>query len=111
MAVYAIFIFFSATVPLLTVACALYAFIRHGVDALNLITVYRKEIDSQGHLISAVTNTVLILVVAYQVCMASFLAVKQCDSESLTIVALLVFSILYIVIGYEKVNDHGEFEN
>jgi len=46
MAIFAICIFFSATVPLLTVACALYAFVRHSVDALNLITVYRKEIDS-----------------------------------------------------------------
>jgi hypothetical protein len=76
-----------------------------------LITVYRKEIDSQGNLISAVTNTVLILVVFYQVCMAAFLAIKQCDSESITIVALLVCQIIYIVVGYEKVNDHGEFES
>ena len=46
MAIYAICIFFSATVPLLTGACVLYGFIRYGVDSLNLITVYRKEIDS-----------------------------------------------------------------
>jgi hypothetical protein len=43
--------------------------------------------------------------------MAAFLAIKQCDSESITIVVLLVFQIIYIVIGYEKVNDHGEFES
>lgn len=65
MAIYAICIFFSGTVPLLTMACMIYAVVRHGVDALNLITVYRKEIDSQGHLISDVTNTVIILVLAY----------------------------------------------
>lgn len=65
MAIFSIFIFFSATVPLLSVACMLYAVVRHGVDALNLITVYRKEIDSQGKLISVVTNTVLITVLSY----------------------------------------------
>ena len=65
LAVFSICIFFSATVPLITLACAFYAFIRHIVDALNMITVYRKEIDSQCQLIEVVTNTGLIVTLSY----------------------------------------------
>jgi hypothetical protein len=46
MTVFAICIFFSSTVPLITVACLLFAAVRHSVDSLMLITVYRREIDS-----------------------------------------------------------------
>lgn len=42
--------------------------------------------------------------------MAAFLAVKERDQESLACVGIFVLSTLYIVIFYEKVNDHGEFE-
>lgn len=65
LAVFAIFIFFSATVPLITLACAFYAFIRHAVDSLNMITLFRKEIDSQCQLIEIVTNTGLIITLSY----------------------------------------------
>lgn len=76
LAVFSICIFFSATVPLITLACAFYALVRHVVDALNLITVYRKEIDSQCQLIGVVTNTGLVITISYQICMAGFLAYK-----------------------------------
>ena len=62
---FAIFIFFSSTVPLLTLVTAFYAFVRHVVDCLNMITVYRKEIDSQGRLIDAATNTAFVFVLGY----------------------------------------------
>jgi len=42
--------------------------------------------------------------------MAGFLAFKDCDSECLTCVCILVISIIYIVISYERVDDHGEFQ-
>jgi len=109
LAVFAICIFFSATVPLITLACAFYALVRHIVDAMNIITVYRKEIDSQCQLIEVVTNTGLIVTLSYQVCMAGFLAFKERDSECLTCICILVCSILFIVISYERVDDHGEF--
>ena len=111
MSVFSICVFYSATVPLLTVACALYAFLRHYVDALNLITVYKKEIDSQGKLISTVTNSALVVVFSYQLCMAAFLTVKERDYEALTCIIIFVFSVIYTVAAYEKVNDNGEFEN
>mmetsp|Transcript_1060 Transcript_1060/g.1619 ORF Transcript_1060/g.1619 Transcript_1060/m.1619 type:complete len:298 (-) Transcript_1060:988-1881(-) len=44
--VLAICIFFSATIPLVTLATALFCLLRHLVDCLNLLNINRKEIDS-----------------------------------------------------------------
>lgn len=44
--IFGICIFFSSTVPLVSLASAFYVGMKHFVDALNLITVHRKEIDS-----------------------------------------------------------------
>ncbi len=40
--------------------------------------------------------------------MAAFLYVKEKDSECLSIIIMFLFTIIFIVIGYEKVNDHKE---
>lgn len=63
--IFGICIFFSSTVPMVSVASAFYAGTKHLVDGLNLITVHRKEIDSQGQLIDVATNAALIFVVLY----------------------------------------------
>jgi Fe-S-cluster-containing hydrogenase component 2 len=42
--------------------------------------------------------------------MAGFLAFKERDSECLGCICILVCSILFIVISYERVDDHGEFQ-
>jgi hypothetical protein len=63
--VMAICIFFSATIPLVTVATAFFCSLRHVVDCLNLLNVNRKEIDSKGDLIEAATNTAFFLIVSY----------------------------------------------
>lgn len=44
--VFAICIFFSSLMPLITVATVFFMFVRHAVDLLNLLTVFAKEIDS-----------------------------------------------------------------
>jgi len=43
--------------------------------------------------------------------MAAFLTVKERDYEALTCIIIFVFSVIYTVAAYEKVNDNGEFEN
>jgi hypothetical protein len=63
--IFGICIFFSNTVPLVSLASAFYVGLKHLVDGLNLITVHRKEIDSQGQLIDATTNSALVFVVLY----------------------------------------------
>ncbi len=51
--------------PLITISTAFDMIVRHSVDFLNLLTVFRKEIDSNGDLIDVVTNSVLVYVVCY----------------------------------------------
>jgi hypothetical protein len=46
--IFGICIFFSSTVPLVSLASLIYVGTKHLVDSLNLLTVHRKEIDSQG---------------------------------------------------------------
>lgn len=46
--IFAICIFFSSTVPMVSLASVFYVGLKHLVDGLNLITLHRKEIDSQG---------------------------------------------------------------
>lgn len=87
----------------------IYTCIRHSVDATNLITVYRKEINSQAELSNDVLNTVVVIVLVYQVAMAAYFALNDKDQESLTCVVILILSTLYIVVNYESVNDQIEF--
>lgn len=103
--VFGICIFFSSTVPLLSVVTAFYAAIRHGVDCLNLITVFRKEIDSQGSLIDKATTTALIFVLGYQLCMMSFFTINEHTEEAVVCTFIFILSVFYIVISYESVND------
>ena len=65
-------VFFSATIPLVTLATLLYLYLKHVIDALNILNVNRMEIDSQGSLIESATNSAFIMIVAYQICMMAF---------------------------------------
>jgi hypothetical protein len=86
----------------------IYAFVRHGVDALNLITVYRKEINSNGALINDVLNTVVVVLLVYQVCMAAYFALNEKDIESLTCVVILLLTSLILVLTHDNANDQQE---
>ena len=44
--VFSICIFFSATIPLVTLATLFFIYLKHSVDCLNLLNVNRMEIDS-----------------------------------------------------------------
>lgn len=91
--------------PLVTVSCLLYATFRHGVDSLNLITVFRREIDSQGLLIDSVTKTAFMLIIAYQFGMMAFFYIKQYQDEALACLIVFVASIAYIVLQFDQIND------
>ena len=103
--VLAICIFFSATIPLVPVATAFFCLVRHVVDCLNLLNVNRKEIDSQGELIEAATNTALFVIVFYQVCMMAYFQTKGLQAEAFVCTFLFIFSIFQIVLTYHNVND------
>lgn len=111
MTVFAICIFFSSTIPVISLASALFAFLKHMVDCLNLLTVYRKEIDSQGRLIEVATNSALIIVVLYQLTMMAFFVTKESLDEALACTIIFILSTFYTVLSYEKVNEHMAFED
>ena len=56
------------------------------------------------------TNTALVMVVTYQVCMMAFLTIKDKNDEALICTLIFIVSVIYIVVGYEKVNDAGEYD-
>jgi hypothetical protein len=107
---FAIAIVFSSTVPLVTLAACLFLSLRHVVDCLQLLTYYRKEIDSSGKLISAVTNSALIFVMLYQLCMMAFFTLKSRPYEASVVTLILVGSVVFTVISYEEVYDLSKIE-
>lgn len=50
------------------------------------------------------------MVVAYQVCMMAFLTIKEKNDEALICTLIFIVSVIYIVVGYEKVNDAGDYD-
>jgi len=65
MTIFTICIFYAPTVPLVPLAAATFVYIRHNIDGYNLLTYYRREIDSSGKMIDHLTNTALIVVISY----------------------------------------------
>jgi hypothetical protein len=109
--IFGICIFFSNTVPLVSLASAFYVGLKHLVDGLNLITVHRKEIDSQGQLIDATTNSALVFVVLYQLSMIAFFVISEKPLEALICSLIFVISILFLVTTYPSVNSTNLFES
>ena len=65
MTIFTICIFYAPTVPLVPAAAAFFVYLRHTVDGYNLLTYYRREIDSSGKMIDFTTNTALIVCISY----------------------------------------------
>lgn len=105
MTVFCIALIFSSTVPIVTLAAFLFMGLRHVVDCLQLLTYFRREIDSSGKLISTVTNTALLFVIMYQMCMMGFFIIKKRPTEAMATCLILVISIIFAVISYEEVYD------
>ena len=77
--VFSIFVFFSATIPLVNLATVIYVYLKHIIDCLNILNVNRMEIDSQGSLIDVATNSAYFMIVSYQVCMMALFTIKGRD--------------------------------
>lgn len=110
MTVFGIALIFSSTIPFVTVAACLFMGLRHLVDCFQLLTYFRREVDSSGRLISTVTNTALVFVILYQMCMMAFFIIKKRDMEAMTTCLILVFSTLFTVISYEEVYDLSKID-
>jgi len=62
---FSISLIFSSTVPFVTICGALFFAMRHLIDCHNLLTYYRKEIDSSGKLITNITNSAVVITILY----------------------------------------------
>jgi hypothetical protein len=65
MTIFTICIFYAPTIPLISVAASVFIYLRHTVDGYNLLTYYRREIESSGKMIDYTTNTALLVVIFY----------------------------------------------
>lgn len=84
--------------------------LRHAVDCLQLLTYFRKEIDSSGKLISTVTNSALLFVILYQLSMMAFFTIKKREVEAMVVCMILVFSIIFAAASYEEVFDLNKID-
>lgn len=110
MTVFTICTFYAPTVPLIPIAAALFLRMRHYVDGYNLLTYNRREIESSGKLIDYVTNTALIIVTIYQVCMSAYFMTHGRKIESIVCSIIVIVSVFFMVLTYENVFDLIELE-
>lgn len=107
--IFSIFVFFSATIPLVNLATVIYIYVKHFIDCLNILNVNRMEIDSQGLLVDVATNSAYVMIVSYQICMMALFAIKGRDFEAAVCTFMFIISIFYIVLDYKSVNDNSQF--
>lgn len=110
MTIFTICIFYAPTVPIVSVAGAIFVYLRHIVDSYNLLTYYRKEIESSGRIVDKVTNTALVIVILYQMCMIAYFALHNRRKETLTCTMIFILSIFFISCTYEDVYDLAKIE-
>lgn len=63
--IFLICIFYAPSLPMVSIAAFIFVYLRHMVDSYNLLTFYRREIESSGKIIDYITNTALVMVVVY----------------------------------------------
>ena len=110
MTIFLICIFYAPSIPLISVAGAIFVYLRHVVDGYNLLTYYRREIESSGKMIDYTTNTALIMVISYQICMTTYFAIHGRQGETIACTVIFLFSVFYAAITYEDVFDLAKIE-
>ena len=110
MTIFTICIFYAPTVPLVSVAAAIFVYLRHLVDGYNLLTYYRREIESSCKIIDLVTNTALIVVIMYQICMTAYFAIHGRQAETVACTCIFLLCVFYAAITYEDVYDLAKIE-
>lgn len=104
MTVLGICIFFSSQMPLITLSAFLFFFLRHCVDMLNLLTVFRKEIDSQGRMIEIAMSSAIAILVLYQIGSIFYCFYNDFQDQSIACLLIFLATIFYIAITQSPVN-------
>ena len=110
MTIFTICIFYAPTVPLVPAAAWFFVYMRHTVDGYNLLTYFRREIDSSGKMIDYTTNTALTVVIMYQICMTAYFAIHNRRAETIACTIIFLLSIFYAAVTYEDVYDLAKIE-
>ena len=110
MTIFTICIFFAPNVPLIPLAASVFLYIKMSIDGYNLLTYYRREIESNGKIIDFVTNTALIVVILYQICMTAYFCVHYRENETIACCILFLLSVFYAAITHESVLDLSKME-
>jgi hypothetical protein len=110
MTIFLICIFYAPTIPLISVAAGIFVYLRHIVDGYNLLTYYRREIESSGKMIDYTTNTALVICISYQICMTTYFALHNRQAETIACTIIFLFSVFYAAITYEDVFDLAKIE-
>ena len=110
MTIFLICIFYAPTLPVVSVAAFIFVYLRHMVDSYNLLTYYRKEIESSGKIIDYITNTALIMVIIYQICMTACFAIHNRQYETIVCTLIFLLSVFYAAVTYEDVYDLAKIE-
>lgn len=92
-------------------AAFIFVYLRHIVDAYNLLTYYRKEIESSGKIVDNTTNTALVIIVLYQMCMIAYFALHNRQEETITCTVIFLMSVFYVAITYEDIYDLAKIED
>jgi hypothetical protein len=111
MTMFMICVFYAPTVPMVPIAAAFFVKIRHYVDGYNLLTFFRKEIDTSGQLIDSVTNHALMIVFMYQICMTAYFTIHNRREETIACALILLVSSFYSAITYENIYDLASIDD
>lgn len=110
MTIFTICVFYAPTVPLVPMAATAFFYVRHNIDGYNLLTYYRRETESSGKMMDYTTNTALLVVIMYQICMIAYFSIHNRRSETIVCAFIFLFSVFYSAITYEDVYDLAQIE-
>lgn len=103
MTIFAIILIYSSTVPIITLAGALFLFLKHGVDSFNILTWHRKELESKSEVLNHIIFIGQIILVLYQSAVLVFFSMNDMHIQSFFIAMIMIMTILVIVLTNEHV--------
>jgi hypothetical protein len=100
LAIFTIIIVFASFVPLISLSGFLFFGLRHLIDAYNLLTVNRKEIDSSRQMFQKILLTSQLAILLLQGCLISYFWVNNylacagllCIVGFISVVAMCLFN-------------------
>lgn len=103
MTIFAITLIYSSTVPIITLVGALYIFVKHMVDSLNIITVHRKEMESKSEMLNYILTSGKIILVLYQSAMLVYFSIHDMKMQSFIVAMTMILTIIILVRTKEEV--------